>query len=365
MRIAYVITRGDTVGGATIHVRDLARALLDRGHQPLILAGGSGRATDQFAAAGVPFRSLRHLRRAVNPPRDLLALAELTTALRDFAPDLVSTHTAKAGWLGRAAAHRLGLPALYTPHGWPVAGRFSSVPGRLFTLAERAAARWSDAVVCVCEAEKQVALERCIAPPERLFVIHNGVRDIPPELLACPEREPARLCVVARFERPKDFPTLLRALALLDGGWTLDLAGEGSLEPEIRRLAAALGIGGRVRFLGYLPDPAALLAQSQIFVLASHSEAFPRTILEAMRAGLPVAATDVGGVGEAVRHRETGLLVPPQNPAALAAALAELRAAPALRRRLADGARARFEECFRLDRTVSHTLSLYSDIVGS
>ena len=364
MRMAYVITRGDSVGGATIHVRDLARSLLEQGHQPLILAGGRGRAADLLAGAGVPFHALRHLRRAVNPARDLLALAELTSVLREFAPDLVSTHTAKAGWIGRAAARRLRLPAIYTPHGWPVAGRFSPASGLLFTLAERAAARWSAAIVCVCEAEKRVALDRCIAPPDRLFVVHNGVRDIPPELRACPEREPAQLCAVARFEPPKDFATLMTALALLDDReWTLDLVGDGSLEPEIRRLAAALGIAERVRFLGYQAEPAALLAQSQIFVLASRSEAFPRTILEAMRAGLPVIATDVGGVGEAVGHRETGLLVAPQDPSALAGAIAELRAAPALRRQFGDRARAEFEQRFRLDVMVSRTLEIYRQVL--
>jgi len=365
VRIAYVITRGDAVGGATIHVRDLARAMLERGHDPLILVGGRGPATDQFEATGVRVHSLRHLRRALHPIGDLLALAELTRVLQDFAPDLVSTHTAKAGWLGRAAAARLGLPAVHTPHGLPVAGRFSRSAGLIFTIAERAASPWSAAIVCVCEAERRLAIEKRIAPPERLFVVHNGVRDIPAEYRACPDREPVRMCSVARFERPKDFATLIAALSRLqDRQWTLDLAGDGPLEPEVRRLCAAHGIADRVRFLGYQPDPAPALARCQLFVLASRSEALPRSILEAMRAGLPVVATDVGGVGEAVVHGATGLLAPPQNPAALAAAIAELQAAPDLRRELGGRARREFERRFLLDRTVGKMLALYAIVLG-
>jgi len=365
VRIAYVITRADAVGGATIHVRDLARAMCELGHDPLVLVGGRGPVIDQFEAAGVRVQSLRHLRRAVHPVGDLLAFAELTRALRDFAPDLVSTHTAKAGWIGRAAAARLGLPAFYTPHGLPVAGRFSRAAGLLFTIAERAASPWSAAIVCVSESERRLAVEKRIAPPDLLFVVHNGVRDITPESRACPDREPVSICSVARFERPKDFATLISALAhLADRQWTLDLAGDGPLEPEIRRLSAAHGIAERVRFLGYQPDPVPVLARSQLFVLASRSEAFPRSILEAMRAGLPVVATDVGGVGEAVTHRATGLLVPPQDPAALAAAIAELQAAPSLRREFGDRARSEFERRFLLDRTVEKMLALYAIVLG-
>src|SRR5690242_5291588 len=100
MRIAYVITRADSVGGATIHVRDLAASMRALGHEALVFVGGEGPVTAQFAAASVPFRSIPHLRRALNPIADGLAFRELVGALREFAPDVVSSHTAKAGWLG-------------------------------------------------------------------------------------------------------------------------------------------------------------------------------------------------------------------------------------------------------------------------
>jgi glycosyltransferase involved in cell wall biosynthesis len=364
VRIAYVITRADSVGGATIHVRDLAGAMRDLGHEVLVLVGGTGPVTEQFGAAGVPYHSLRHLRRSINPGRDLLAYRELTAALRDFGPEIVSTHTAKAGWIGRASAAQLRIPVLYTPHGWPLAGRFSAPSAAVYALAEHAAARWNTAVICVSESEKRVALKAGIAGAEHLHVIHNGVRDVPPEFRGSPECDPIRICCVARFEAPKDHATLLVALAALRArAWSLELIGDGPLESRMHRLAERLGIAERVTFRGYQAEPEAALASSQLFVLSTRSEAFPRSVLEAMRAGLPVIASDVGGVAEAVEHRRTGLLVAPQDPGALAAAIDSLLTDPTERRELGHAARRAFERDFRLEQTVAKTFALYRSIM--
>jgi glycosyltransferase involved in cell wall biosynthesis len=363
VKIAYVITRADAVGGASIHVRDLARAMLDRGHQTLVLLGGDGPVADQLAQAGVPFRPLRFLRRALHPLRDWRAVEEMTSALRYFGPDLVSTHTAKAGWVGRAACARLGIPALYTPHGWVIGSRISAASGMLFTAAERMAARWCRAIICVCEYEKRLAIEKRVAGPEILHVVHNGVCDIPSVQRAEPGRSPVRICSVARLESPKDHDTLLRALAALPSrDWKLDLVGDGPRESKIRRLAASLGIARHVDFLGYRTDAAEVLAASQLFVLSSRSEALPRSILEAMRAGLPVLAVDVGGVREAVAHGATGLLAPAGDVPALSYAIAELLSGPGLRQRLGAAGRQMFERRFRLERMIENTETVYAAV---
>ena len=365
MKIAYVITRGDAVGGATIHVRDIAGAMRERGHDPLILVGGSGPATDLLASSGIRVEVLPHLCRAPHPVLDMLAFAELTRALRNFSPDLVSTHTAKAGALGRAAAAYLGLPAVHTPHGLPLRGRFSAPAAWLFARSERLSARWCRAIVCVSEAERQLGLAHRIAPPDRMVVIHNGVRDVPAELRARPEREPLRICSVARLERPKDFATLITALGQIKNReWTLDLVGDGPLEAHIRSLAAGAGLANRVPFLGYVPDPAKVYAEAGMFVLVSRSEAFPRSILEAMRAGLPLVASNVGGIPEAVDHGVTGVLVPPRDAPALAEAIAALQASPERRAEMGAQARAAFAARFRLEQTVEKTLTLYQSLVS-
>ena len=363
MRLVYIVTRADAVGGASIHVRDMARAMIERGHEATVLVGGEGAVTQQLATAGVPFRSLTHLMRAIHPVHDTRALAEIVRALRDLRPDLVSTHTAKAGWVGRAAAARLGIPAIYTPHGWAIDDRISRLSGRVFTVAERIAARWCRAIVCVSAYERELALRAGVAPPGKLFVVHNGVRDVAHEWRAAPEREPPRICSVARFEAPKDHATLLHALAeLREFAWTLELVGDGPLMPRARKLAKALGIADRVAFAGYVPDPATALANAQIFVLSSRSEGFPRSVLEAMRASLPVVASNVGGVAEAVEDGAGGLLVAPKDRRALAGALRALLLDAPLRQRMGAFARRTYVARFRMEGMIESTAGIYDTV---
>jgi glycosyltransferase involved in cell wall biosynthesis len=322
--------------------------MIERGHAVKVFLGGTGPVTEQLR--GVPAQSLKYLRRAIHPWRDLRALAELTAALREWRPDLVSTHTAKAGWIGRAAAARLRLPAIYTPHGWPIGDRISRAHGAVFTLAERAAQRWARAIICVSESERRLALR--VAPPDKLHVVYNGVRDTPHRARPASGE---RIITIARFEEPKDHRTLLAALP---DGAELDLVGDGPLEPAIRALAPA-----RVRFHGYQPDPAELLAQAHVFVLSSRSEGFPRSILEAMRAGLPVVASDVGGVSEAVTHGINGFLVPRGDAAALRTALRQLLENQTLRERFGAAARQSYESRFTLERMVGDTLAVYGNVI--
>lgn len=359
MKIVYIITRADSVGGASIHVRDMARALRERGHETTVLLGGRGRVSDQLESAGDAYIPLHWLRRRLNPFRDALALVELIQVLRRLKPDVASTHTAKAGFIGRIACRLLGIPVIYTPHGWSAGDRMPRPARALFALVERVAARWCDAIICVCEYEKRLALSLRFAEDTKLEVIHNGVRDIVPERRSQPGSTPLRLCCVARFDAPKDHRTLLRALALLrDRPWELDLVGDGPRQEKMRRLAAELGIGQRVHFHGYLTDPSTVLSQAQIFVLATRSEAFPRSILEAMRAGLPVIATDVGGVKESVTPGGTGLLVPVGDPQAFASALRRMLDDTHLRQSMGLQARAAYEEHFQLDVMANRTMAV-------
>jgi glycosyltransferase involved in cell wall biosynthesis len=298
--------------------------------------------------------------------KDLPALVEIVRALRELQPDVVAAHTAKAGLLARLACAMLGLPAVFTPHGWSITNRISRRQGKLFRLVETAASAITSRIINVCEFEAQLAMNHRVAPASKLAVVHNGIPDIGKDLRADTTSQPPRLVMVARMAKPKDHATLLTALSRLKHlPWSLDLCGDGPLEGRIKEQAAQLGIENRIRFLGFRGDTAARLSEAQIFVLASRFEAFPYTILEAMRAGLPVVASSVGGIPEAVVPGRTGLLAPAGDVDALAAHLASLIVDADLRKKIGDGGRERFLAHFSFRDMLEKTLRIYQEIASA
>ena len=365
MKIVYIVTRADPVGGVQIHLRDLTGALQGLGHSPTVVTGGTGPLIDQLRAQGTPAISLRHLTLPISPMRDVLALGEIRRVLKALRPELVAVHSSKAGILGRLAAKSLGLPVLLTAHGWNFTPGIPPFEAACYRQIERLAGPLASKIVTVSEFDRQLAIKAGIASGERIVTVHNGMPDVAPKLRAQPGGPAPRLVMVARFGPQKDHATLLRALVgLQDFPWTLDLIGNGPLMSQMQALTAALGISERVRFHGQRLDVEQILAQSQAFLLTTNWEGFPRSILEAMRAGLPVVASSVGGIGEAIQDGETGYLVPRGNVDVLRHRLAGLLTDPALRVRLGTQGRRRYEEHFTLGHLVNKTLAVYRDILG-
>lgn len=365
MKIAYVVTRSDLIGGAQVHVRDLATALVRHGHQAVVLAGGRGPYMEAMRDAGVENVSLEHLGVAIRPHLDALALAELCSVLRQARPDLVSVHSSKAGVLGRVAGRVLGLPVIHTAHGWSFTPGIPRRKALIYRWIERLAAPLASRIITVSEFDRQLALACRLAPDERVVTVHNGMPDIDPALAADPGRSPARLIMIARFEPQKDHSTLFRALRGIEEPWHLDLIGDGPLLPEAQAMIRDLGLTHRVQFWGQRLDVAARLAEAQAALLITNWEGFPRSILEAMRAGLPVVASGVGGVAESVQDGETGFVVPRGDVGALRERLRQLLADPGLRTRMGRKGRERYEAHFTLERTVEKTLAVYRQTLGT
>ncbi len=169
--------------------------------------------------------------------------------------------------------------------------------------------------------------------------------------------------MVARFTEFKDHGLLLRAFARVPGESRLKLVGDGETVAAARKLAEDLGIRDRVEFKGSRGDVPEILAETDVFVLASKTETLPISILEAMRTGLPVIASDVGGVSEEVIDEETGLLVEPGSVDELAAALRRLLADKTLRVRMGRSGRRRFEQIFRADKMIESTEAVYREVL--
>src|SRR5436190_9211307 len=246
MKVAYIVTRADSFGGAQAHVLDLAQALRAGGGEPVVLVGGDGPFAAELRRRHVPCIAIRHLVRPVHPARDALAFLEILAALRRIAPDLVCAHTAKAGLLGRVAGAALRIPTIFTPHGWAIADRISARQGRFFRYVEKLAGVFTARIINVCEYERDLALRCRIAAAGKLAMVYNGMPDIPPALRANARAHPPRLLMVARMEQPKDHATVLKALAGLKSlAWGFDFAGDGPLEPAVRKLVQQLGLDNR------------------------------------------------------------------------------------------------------------------------
>jgi glycosyltransferase involved in cell wall biosynthesis len=268
--------------------------------------------------------------------------------------------------LGRVAGAALGIPTIFTPHGWAIADRISSRQGRIFRCVEKLAGLLTTRIINVCEYERDLALRCRITTVGKLAVVYNGMPDIPPSLHADAGAHPPRLVMVARMEQPKDHATVLQALAGLKSiPWRFDLVGDGPLEPAVRKLVQRLGLENRVRLLGFRRDVSELMASSQVFVLSSRSEAFPYSILEAMRAAMPVIATDVGGIREAVLPGETGLLSPPGDPDALQSNLRRIVNDPEERRRMGNAGRCRYLSHFTFEKMQANTFALYREVLST
>ncbi len=350
-----LVTLAET-GGAQAYVGALVSTLVGA-FDVTVAAHGAGPVADRARSAGAQWVELRHVRRPVSP-RDLLGLLELVRLMRRARPHIVHASSSKAGVLGRVAAWLAGVPIrVFTVHGWAFTAS-QGFEARLYRLAERAVRLLTTTTICVSESERAAGIEARTCDAARSVVIRTGI-----DGTSRPRARPADgvpvIVSVGRLQAPKDITTLLRALALVRGTYNALVVGDGPELRTVKEERRRLGLGEVVRLAGERDDVPAILASSHVFVLSSRSEALPVSILEAMAAGLPVVASQVGGVPELVVDGQTGLLVPAGDPPALAAALQRLVDDPVLRGRLGAAGRARVEEQFRLDSFLEAHLDLY------
>jgi glycosyltransferase involved in cell wall biosynthesis len=353
-RIAYLITNSE-IGGAQSHVLDLLRGLSAR-MDAVVMAGSDGPLFDAATALGARTIRLSRLDNSLSPMRAVLAVRELMQALRQAAPDLIHVHSAKAAALGRIAGRLLNIPVVYTVHGFAFKPAAPAKQRMAALLAEWLLAPLTTRMICVAGAEQSMAA-RLPVPPAHVSVIRNGIADN--ALRADPVATCRRIVMVSRFAAPKRPDLLIRAFAQAKlGACELTIAGDGPQRDACRALAAGFP-DARISLPGNVTDIAGLLATAQGFVLVSDHEGFPISILEAMRAGLPVIASDLPGIREQLDDGRCGTLVPGNDADALAAALSALAEDAGLRARLGQAAREHWQAEFGLQNMVDQTWHIY------
>ena len=352
-----------TDGGVARHLTDLADGLAAQGHEVSLCGPGPPTGLpDSFP------REQLDLGRAIGPA-DIAALRDYLRILRGVAPDVVHAHSSKAGAIARLGrARRPRTPVLYTPHGYAFAGHFSRELERsAYRQIERALAPAASRVVCVSEAEARLA--RSVGPAARVRVVHNGI-DIPaagpvdPAVAEIARSGPV-LCALTLLRPGKGIETLIDAFVAVRERHPrvqLAIAGDGPDRGALEARARDAGLAESVHFLGPSADPLGVIRGANVFVHPSWAESFPYVILEAMAVGVPIVASDVGGVGEALSDRETGLLVPPRSAPALARALLETLEDPDAGARLAAAGRLKVQQSFTRAHMVDGIARVYDEV---
>ena len=384
VRVVRVIARLN-MGGPALHVAYLSAGLKDRGYDTTLVAGSLARGEESMSfvadSLGVPIVTIEQLHREISPVRDALAVFRLARLLRALRPQILHTHTAKAGAIGRLAV-LLAVGArppivVHTFHGHVLRGYFGPVRARLFRLLERWLARVTTALVAVSPEVRDDLVALGVAPREKFTVIRLGI-ELDERIGASAERRaemrrllgisPDRFTVgwigrMTAVKRTDDVLLAFERLRELGVDACLCMVGDGPDRDHVEHRASELGIVRHCLFLGYQEDVAPFYGAFDAVVLTSGNEGTPVSAIEALAGSRPVVATRVGGVPDVIRDGVDGFLVEPGAVDELAERLAELARDPELRARLGEQARVHVVPRYSVERLLDDVDRLYRSLL--
>ena len=377
IRILRVITRLN-VGGPALHAALLTTRLDPARFETLLVAGREGETEGSMIDLGrigsdLALRRVASLGREISPIDDVRSFGELLGICREFKPDIVHTHLAKAGAVGRLAARASGVrTVVHTFHGTVFREYFGSLKSKGFLAVERGLARLSTRLIAITPRQRRELIELGLGDERKVIEIPLGL-DLGPFLepldafeararLGLPLDRPV-VTLVARLVPVKNIPLFLKMVSLLDRDVVAAIVGDGEERASAEREAARLGIAERCRFLGWQSDVRAVYAASDVVALTSLNEGSPVSLIEAMAAGRPVVATAVGGVPDVVGDAVSGLLAPSGDAEALARAVMSLVRDPQRRERMGAEARSAAYPRYDVSRLLADVGALYESLV--
>jgi glycosyltransferase involved in cell wall biosynthesis len=375
--ILRAITRLN-IGGPAIHAILLSRALNDGTQFRSTLVTGTtapheGDMLDLARAHSVEPHVLPALGREISPLDDLVSLARMVKLVRGLKPDIVHTHMAKAGTVGRLAARMCGVPLIvHTYHGHVFHSYFTPTKTRIFLTIERALGLATNRIIVVGDGQRDEIASYGVAPLKKLVSIRLGL-ELNPFLDAERARGELRrelgigadiplVGIVARLVPIKAHDVFFQAAARVheaEPGVQFLVIGDGERRAELEALVASLSLSECVRFLGWRRDLVRSYADLDVVALTSLNEGSPVALIEALASARPVVSTAVGGVPEVVLHGETGLTVPVSDVPALADAILTLLRDPDLAERLGAAGRRHVYPRYDSSRLVDDVKQLY------
>jgi glycosyltransferase involved in cell wall biosynthesis len=387
IKIMHIITRLDMGGSAqntlltckelsgkykTILVHGLSHESKMSAREKQIVENGIEKAKKK----GVKVIALPAMVRCISPFKDLKTLLSIVWLIFTERPDIVHTHSSKAGILGRVAARICFVPKIiHTPHGHVFYGHFGALASRIFLWVEKLFARLTDRMVALTDGEMDDYIKLSVCSPEKLLKIHSGVDvklfkqsngNMVKKRRSLGLDQNVKVVGFVGWLLPIKGPMYL--LKAMDYVWlsypetTLVIVGKGDLDMDLRAQAQQLKANGRVKFLGWREDINEIMPVFDVLVLPSLNEGMGRVLVEAMAVGKPVVASRVGGIPDLVLDGETGYLVPPADEKALADGIKMLLDDPGKAWEIGQNGKKRCEQ-FSIEAMIDKLADLYSDIM--
>lgn len=373
-KIVHIITESIPFGGAQRNTLLTLKGLVRDGYETELICGQAGPLVEEARGMGVPVQILPNLVRQIHPLRDSWALLQLYRLFRQRQYTLVHTHSTKAGLLGRLAAHWAGVPVIiHTFHG-VLLEMDGSLASRLYIAVERLVGRITHCFICVGEIVRQEILTWQLAPDDRFVTIYSGIEFstyVPKRTVVETKRELGIeeawpiVGSIGHLVEAKAQHYLIEATARLRErypGMKLLIVGEGHRRAVLEQQIQNLGLSQTVSLLGERDDIADLLDVFDLYAMSSQREGIGRALTEAMYWGLPIVTSAVNGIKEVILHEQTGLLVPPHDSKALAAAIGRLAADGELAKRLGAHARTKAQMLMDSQQMIVALERLYDDL---
>lgn len=365
MKILYLITQADG-GGAQNYTLTLAKHF-----HGAIAAGDEAKGLfDSAKDSLLTTYNLEHLKRDIHPWHDFMAIWEIRNLVKTLKPDIVHLNSSKAGFVGSLASIGLKTKVIFTAHGFVFLEPMVWVKKSFYMALEKLASEFRDFVITVSEKDKAVALALKLISPKKISCIYNGL----PTINFLPTHEAQKTLkinpnkfifgTVANFYKTKGLDILIEAVALLPETVKQQsqfvIVGNGSELENCKFQIEKLKLNNSFVLPGNIPNARSYLKAFNAFVLPSRKEGFPYALLEAMQAELPIVATDVGGVKEALG--DAGILAPPENPQALATAIEKIITDKTLQNQLSQKAWER-SKLFTEEKMLTETKQIYAKLL--
>jgi len=362
MKILQLITKSEPIGGAQMVLFNIVSGLKNK-HDIYVISGQNGRLIRELENLDIKCIIFPSLKRELSIINDINALLKFKMLLKEMKPDLVVSHSSKAGYISRIICNQLKIPNIFTVHGWSFTTGvplFKRIP---YLFLEKIAGKISDKIICVSNYDKELALKYNITQQHRVRTIYNGSSD----LLHRKQKKVfdiLNVVMVARFQKQKDHETLFKALeGLLNKRIVIHLIGDGPLEEKYKLMSRKMKLNNLVKFHGSRNDVGVFLNNADLFLLISNYEGLPLSIIEAMSCGLPIIASNVGGVKELVINNENGFLINKGDYHHLQKSLEYILNNPNILNQLGKNSRKLFLERFTVDIMVSKTESFYKEAI--